>query len=126
MSLRQATAIAALLLLSVARASAEDVCPKKDGLLPGPAVPTAAVAKQIYIAVAKGLYPETWRKYPKIFVTDEGTHWGVGQAPPVPPVKTSRNAKGETIETVLVVTGGGALQMEIDKCDGAVAMSFSR
>jgi len=115
-----------LLVLWAEGASAGIVCPKKDGLIPGPAVPTSKIAKQIYIAIAKGLYPKTWHKYPRIFVIDEGARWGVGQEPPVPPVKAFKNAEGETMETVNVVMGGGALEMEIAKCDGAVEMHFSR
>jgi hypothetical protein len=114
------------LALSAGVAVADDACLKKDGMIPGPVVPNKEIAKQIYIAIAKGLYPKTWRRYPRIFVIDDGASWGVGQDTPPPPSKTYRDAKGELIETVTVSGGGGALEMDINKCDAGVVMHFSR
>lgn len=100
-------------------------CAKEEGFALGPAVPTRNVAKQIYIAIAKGLYPRTWRKYPMIFVRDDGDKWGVGQRQSD---KTTyfRGKTGTKMENVQVTGGGGALEMTIDKCNAGVSMSFSR
>ncbi|MBV9989810.1 MAG: hypothetical protein JOZ72_00840 [Alphaproteobacteria bacterium] len=95
-------------------------------MIEGPVVPTKQAAKEIYIAIAKAREPKAWRKQPDIFVLDEGATWGVGQDSPVPPVKTWKNAQGKVMETITVSTGGGGLEMEIDKCTGAVAMHYAR
>jgi hypothetical protein len=122
----RASAAVVVVVLSAGPVVADDACPKKDGLISGPVVSTKQVAKQIYIAIAKDLYPKTWRKYREIFVIDEGERWGVGQRAPVLSPKTWKNARGQTMETVHISVGGGALEMEIAKCDGAVEMHFSR
>jgi hypothetical protein len=102
------------------------VCRKDPGLLAGPAVPTKEVARQIYVTIASALYPNSWRKYRTIFVLDEGTKWGVGQRPDSTGVTMRKNEQGEVIESVTTVEGGGSLEMDIDKCNASVSMSFSR
>ena len=110
---------AVVLSMSAGAALADETCPKKPGFIQGPVVPTKEIAQKIYVAIAEGLYPGKWRKYPELSVVDDGDAWGVGQTSPLPPPQKDG--------TVWVAAGGGgALEMEIGKCDGAVSMSYAR
>jgi hypothetical protein len=103
-------------------AAASVRCVKRTGFLVGPVVPTAEVAREIYIAVAR--YPQLHKleRPGPVVVDDEGSKWGVSHYLP-PKVTTSRDGKYETVD---VMAGGGDLTMEIDKCTGAVLMSLNR
>jgi hypothetical protein len=101
-------------------------CTKRDGFIAGPAVPTAAVAKQIYVAIARGLYPHSWRKYPIIFVLDERDKWGISQRKSGSGVKSFQDKSDREMETVRVDRSVGVLEMDIDKCEATVSMSFAR
>src|SRR5258706_16478577 len=75
-------------------------------------VSTAQAAKIVYKATARVKAP--------LLAEDAGTHWIVFQYSP--PVVKSRGVE----ETVTVTEGGGAPEMEIDKCGGGVRVSYSR
>lgn len=80
-----------------------------------PKVATAHEARVLYLSVAKErgdkVSPEG-----DIGVIDEGDHWSVFQ-----------HRKPETKNGVTtVVHGGGHLEMEIDKCTGAVRTHYSK
>ena len=97
-------------------------CVKQDGFLIGPVVPTAEVARAIYIAVARFPQLHKLEGPGPIVVVDEGSKWDVSHYLP-PKMTTSRDGKYETVEAT---AGGGDLAMEIDKCTGAVWMSLNR
>jgi hypothetical protein len=83
------------------------VCHHQDGLIDGPAVPTAEVARGIFAAVAKPLQSELAASGYVLTIADQGAAWAVYQALPNPPGMTTR--------------GGGGLEMRIDKCTGAIS-----
>ena len=83
------------------------VCHHQDGLIGGPVVPTAEVARGIFSAVAKPLQSDKAASQYVLSIFDAGTAWGVYQALPTP-------AGTEAF-------GGGALEMRIDKCTGAIS-----
>lgn len=87
-----------------------------------PVVATERVAREIYVSIARGLYPHSWRKYRQIVVLDEGDNWSVGQTNS----PHFRTGKSSNADEVSVSMGGGALEMEISKCNAAVSISFSR
>jgi hypothetical protein len=120
------SALLVLCLSEVATADPNLECTKKSGFIAGPVVPTERAAKEIYVAIARALFPRTWRKYPKIFVLDESDKWSVGQKAIDVPDKTFRDKNGVEMERVTIMRGGGALEMEISKCDASAKLSFSR
>jgi hypothetical protein len=120
------SALFVLCLLNISSVEASPICSKEPGFIAGPVVPTERAAKEIYIAIARSLFPRTWRKYPIIFVLDEGETWGVGQRNVHIPDKTFKDKNGMEMERVTIQHGGGALEMEISKCDASVKLSFSR
>jgi hypothetical protein len=94
-------------------------CPN-GGYISSQLVPNAHVAESIYRAVARNLDPQVFQKYPIVVVTDAGDHWSVYQTNNAPPPKAPRS-------TVMVTAGGGQLDMEIDKCTGAIShAAFNR
>lgn len=89
------------------------VCPHHDGLIDGPVVPTAEVARGIFAAVAKPLQSEQAASKYVLTIADQGADWAVYQALPKPPGT--------------ITVGGGGLEMRIDKCTGAISeMHYSR
>jgi hypothetical protein len=85
------------------------VCHHQDGMIDGPVVPTAEVARGIFTAVAKPLQSEQAASKYVLTVVDNGSAWGLHQALPTP------------------TDGGGGLEMRIDKCTGAVsALHYSK
>ena len=91
-----------------------------DGYISDKLVPTARIAKEIYRAVARGMSPNVFKRYPIVTVSDEGDHWSVSQKNNDPPPKTPPG-------TIVVTMGGGQLYMDIDKCSGAIShAAFNR
>ena len=89
------------------------VCRHQDGLIDGPVVPTAEVARGIFAAVARPLQSEAAASGYVLTIADQGVAWVVYQALPNPPGVTTM--------------GGGGLEMRIDKCTGAISeMHYSR
>ena len=89
------------------------VCPHQEGLIGRPVVPTAEVARGIFVAVAKPLQSEQAASGYVLTIADEGAVWVVFQALPDRPG--------------VIITGGGGLQMRIDKCTGAISrMHYER
>jgi len=76
-------------------------------MIAGPMVPTADVAREIYLAVAKGQQNEILPSQ-SILVRDDGDRWAVFR-----PLGQGRR-------------GGGTLDMTIDKCDGSILVHYSR
>lgn len=98
-----AAAIAAAAILnSHAVDSADSVpailCPQEQGKLPGPYVPTAQAAREIYQAVARARH--VLRSDLQIVVVDESDGWGVLQV-----------MRGTTNDPV-------GFALEINKCSG--------
>jgi hypothetical protein len=58
-------------------------------------------------------------------VEDAGSSWDVGDAGDTR-VREFKDKAGRAMESVVISTGGGALQMTIDKCDARVEVSLSR
>jgi glyoxylase-like metal-dependent hydrolase (beta-lactamase superfamily II) len=86
-------------------------CPHSGGYIDGPFAPTPAAARGIYLAVRKAIAPRLrWTRREQVIVNDEGDHWSVYSS--VPP-KTRKGG--------VVVRAGGGLELEINKCSGAVA-----
>jgi hypothetical protein len=86
-------------------AGASGTCVKKPGLLGGPLVSSAEVAKKIYLAVAKDRKDVVVLKQLK--VRDINDSWAVYQSIPG-------------------FVGGGRLEMRIKKCDGAMTAHYSK
>ena len=105
------------LMLIVTRSQAADTAPPRcpnDGYISDRLVPTADIAKEIYIAVVRGLSPGLLKRFPIVTAEDEGDHWAMSQTDNAPVPKPSPN-------TVIVTAGGGQLNMDIDKCTGAIS-----
>ena len=92
-------------------------CPN-DGYISARLVPTARVAKEIYRAVALGLSPNNFDKFPIVTAKDEGDHWAMSQTDNAPPPRPNQNPNQEI---VIITAGGGQLNMDIDKCTGAIS-----
>ncbi len=94
-------------------------CPKIEGMIPGPYVPSADAAIKIYKAVAEAKFPGLFEKYPTLAVDDLGQRWSVPGMRMVKkdPQPTEQNPSKQEI---VVTAGGGQLSMEIDKCNGAI------
>ena len=102
-------------------------CRKEPGYLEGPLVPTKLAAKEIYVAIARSLDPSGWRKHSEVFVLDEGNYWGVGQHDPVKkPSKAVKDENGVDADQITISSGGGAIEMQINKCNASVRTSYSR
>ena len=80
------------------------VCQHRDGMIDGPVVPTAEVARGIFTAVAKQSEQVAGRYV--LTIVDAGAAWGAYQVLP-----TSN----------IGLRGGGGLTMRIDKCTGAIS-----
>jgi hypothetical protein len=87
-------------------------CNKAPGMIAGPIVPNAEVAKNIYLAVANGRKDQVG-PIDLIMVNDGGDHWSVFQRPADP-------SSGRAL------FGGGRLEMTISKCDGSILAHYSR
>jgi hypothetical protein len=74
------------------------LCPMEEGKLPGPYVPTAQTAREIYQAVARARH--VLRSDLQIVVVDESDGWGVLQV-----------VRGTTNDPV-------GFELEINKCSG--------
>jgi hypothetical protein len=82
-------------------------CPKRDSM-PRPMVPTAEVAKGIYLAVEKGLkFHPNPMIHSDLVVSDGGAAWQV-----------SRHLKPKHMK------GGGQLSLRIDKCSGEISHAW--
>ena len=89
------------------------VCQHRDGLIDGPLVPTAEIARGIFMAVARPFQSGQAASGYVLTIADQGADWAVYQAPPTP--------------SGVSVRGGGGLTMRIDKCTGAISeMHFIR
>src|SRR5690242_19620229 len=91
----------------------EPPCPN-DGYIASQMVPNKKVAEAIYKTVGRNLVPSNFKKFPIVVVEDGGDHWEVSQTNNDPPPKPGPNE-------VLVSTGGGELNMNINKCTGAIS-----
>jgi len=104
-------------------------CPKEDGRIEGPYVPTKEAAAKIYLIVGQAMFPKLFptlrKKYPIVSVDDEGEKWSVGQSSPPPKKAQYTDKKGN--QYIVVSAGGGMLNMSIDKCTSTISeMSFAR
>lgn len=83
-------------------------------------VPTKEVAESIYRAVGQALSPWNFKRYPIVVIEDHGDHWEVSQTDGKP----AQTVRGDTITEA---RGGGQLDMNIDKCTGAIShAAFNR
>lgn len=73
-------------------------------MIAGPFVPTAKVAREIYLAVANERGDKILGE---VVVSDDGDRWSVGQQ-------------------LSGTRGGGTLDMDIKKCDGSMSAHYSR
>jgi len=110
-------------------AKSAPVCPKEDGRIAGPYVPTKEAAAKIYLTVGQAMFPKLFpqlrKKYPIVGVDDEGDKWSVGQSSPPPKNPQYTDKHGN--QFIVITAGGGMLNMSIDKCTGAISeMSFAR
>ncbi len=126
---------AILAMISIASGAEADptkpapACPKEDGRVEGPYVPTKEAAAKIYLVVGQAMFPKLFpqlrKKYPIVRVEDEGDKWSVGQSSPPPKKWQYIDKQGNQV--IIVSAGGGMLGMSIDKCTGAIGeMSFAR
>ncbi len=100
-------------------ASASVVCAKEPGLLAGPFVAKAETARAIFDAVARGLRGDAHMAAYEIKVREEVDHWAVYQA--LKPEPGDCGVAPSGARTCSVTSGGGGLQMRIDKCTGAIS-----
>lgn len=111
-----------------AQAVAADVhssCPVESGFLPGEAVPTAQVAKDIYLAIMQARFPKKLQGKKKLAVVDEGESWGVSAS--IEPIYTmSKDKKTSSTMTVTTTSGGGGVEMSINKCNGSIRIHLSK
>jgi hypothetical protein len=91
----------------------EPPCPN-GGYIASQMVPTKEVAEAIYRTVGSKIAPSNFKKFPVVVVIDGGDHWEVSQTNNDPPPKLGPNE-------VLVSAGGGQLNMDINKCSGAIS-----
>jgi len=105
--------VAAVVLVCAKSACADQpqvTCDKVAGMIAGPIVPTEEVAKEIYVAVARGRGDKIDSE-DLIKVKDDGDHWSVFQ--------WSSDAYSGS-------RGGGMLEMTIAKCDGSILAHYSK
>ncbi len=101
-----------IVTLTPAASGPAPVCRHQDGMIDGPVVPTAEVARGIFTAVARASQSEQAAGQYVLTIVDTGAAWGVYQALPTDNINTR---------------GGGGLTMRIDKCTGAISeMHYSR
>jgi hypothetical protein len=97
-------------------------CPKQPGMIGDAIVATADTARSIYLSVAKQRGDKV-SPGNDVVVDDDGERWVVYQHPKDSPA-TNHIATGEEVTTI--IQGGGTLDMEIDKCTGAIRAHYSR
>ena len=120
MNLRSTTAIAGFFVIASAAASPVQAkeqrpCPLRWGVPGKPLVPDAQTAQSIFLAVETRFHPAADRKnFPVVEAEDEGDHWSVFRWKP--PTQTSGG--------LVVTEGGGQLEMQIAKCDGAISQVY--
>lgn len=106
----------ALLVAPVATSSAQqsDVsCPHRAGFIDGPYVATAKTARAIATALAQQMQaPDRQAQY-DLNIQDGGDHWVAFQS-----VRGYPRREGDAL---VVMAGGGGLQMRISKCDGTIS-----
>lgn len=101
-------------------------CPSGGGFGSQPVVPTALIAKKIYSAIAPIAHARIIQsKRHFLSASDEGDHWTVSSESSEAGASITAKTHDDS-ETITVQSGGGTLEMEIRKCDGAVKMYFSR
>jgi hypothetical protein len=112
------------LTLSGLPASAQDddassVCSHTNGLIDGPYVSQNATARQIALAVIRNMElregmnsHERQRRY-NLVIEDHGSYWSAYQ--------TVRGYPRRQGGALILMAGGGGLEMNISKCDGAVS-----
>lgn len=95
------------------------LCPG-PGVLAKAAVPDPKTATAIFLAVEKILAPHRdLRRFPLVKYTDEGDHWAV--------FRTAPNRGSHTPGVLVMTIGGGQLEMNIAKCNGAISnAAFSK
>ncbi|MEI9932678.1 MAG: hypothetical protein WDM89_19630 [Rhizomicrobium sp.] len=81
-------------------------------------VPNKHVAEAIYCAVGRSF--ADFKKYPVVIIEDEGDHWSVSQTGGKPTYRVITSTK-TGIQTVPISAGGGQLNMDINKCTGAIS-----
>jgi hypothetical protein len=113
-----AAALVVLALPSIARAESAPPCPNDDWIS-AMMVPNKYVAESIYRAVGGALVPWNFKRYPIVLVEDAGDHWALSQTDGKPSVSIVPRTGG--IETVTVSVGGGQLNLDINKCTGAIS-----
>jgi hypothetical protein len=111
---RIAFLIFGLVLCVPCMASAQNSPCPNDGYIASQMVPDKKVAAAIYKVVGQTLVPHNFKEFPIVVVEDKGDHWEVSQVNNRPPPKLGPNE-------VLVSTGGGELNMDINKCTGAIS-----
>lgn len=109
----------ALTSSNIARAESVPPCPN-DGYISAMMVPNKNVAESIYRAVGGAFVPWNFKKYPIVLVEDQGDHWSLSQTDGKPSVSVVPTSK-PGVETVTVSAGGGQLNMDINKCTGAIS-----
>jgi hypothetical protein len=98
-------------------------CASGIGLNGQPIVTTQQVAKEIYKAIYKGLFPRSMINDSRVVVSEEETHWVVYQRSHAPIIAQNNNKKEQE---KIAVTFGGGVEMEMDKCNAAVKIYYSR
>jgi hypothetical protein len=93
-------------------------CPKPDEHIGGPFISTPRAARAVYLAIERDIAPFNLKRYPIVTVHDVGDHWEMSQTRRFPPI---RHYSSGRLETVSVMAGGGMLDLDIDKCTGAIS-----
>jgi hypothetical protein len=98
-------------MVAAASEVGELVCKANRGIHT-PLAPDAKTARAIFLAVESSI-PRAHDKphYPDVKVVDSADHWTVFR---------SGEPDSKPDSGVIVITFGGALEMEIDKCNGAI------
>ncbi len=98
-------------------------CVDEQGIPMHPAVLNKRTARQIYIAVARGLGEKI--RLSELVVNDDGAQWSVTQAAP-PTVRRVRGANGQMTDSLTLDVRLGTLDMTISKCNAAIRLSYAR
>jgi hypothetical protein len=93
-------------------------CPKPEEQIGGPFISTPRAARAVYLAIERDIAPFNLKRYPIVTVRDVGDHWEMSQTRHYPP---ARHYSSDRPETVSVTAGGGMLDLDIDKCTGAIS-----